>query len=251
VGIRIRWVALLRRAALSNVPARSLDMRGKGRGEPGTSWMIGYARDVVGSVLAVLPKMKSTVDASGTLLLAVSVLMLALQPVGCGGSGSEGKGSGGAAGTGGSDTGNPVGCPSRAPLGFPTCSLASGVKCAYVHGCNSGEVRLDYACEAGRFRIVPQPCALPYDSCAGTALHCDDGQWVSPPFGPPDNPGQCPSARPVDGDVCTTSSLWSRTWSQCGYACDPGAGVGKGWTVVECVAGDGGLQHWQSDGACL
>ena len=153
-------------------------------------------------------------------------------------------------GDGGTDTdsGNPVGCPPEAPTGFQTCSLVSDARCAYVRQCNSGDVRLQYLCRVGRFEVVPEPCAMPYDSCAGTGLHCD-GQWFLALFGPPDSPGRCPSDRPVDGAACSSFGSGS-TWTRCGYTCDPGTAAGGGWTVVECVAGDGGSEHWQSDGAC-
>jgi hypothetical protein len=170
-------------------------------------------------------------------------------PTGGGGDAGSGgtPGNAGTAGTGGvaTDGGNPVGCPPQAPDGIQACSLEPNVKCAYVHQCNSGDVRLQNVCRSGRFELVPEPCAMPYDSCPGTGLHCDE-QWLLTLLPPPDSPGPCPSDRPVDGSACSTFGA-SSTWKRCGYACDRGTG---GWTVVECVRNDGGSEQWQSDGAC-
>ena len=165
--------------------------------------------------------------------------------------GSAGTGGrAGTAGTGGTgpDPRNPAGCPPEAPAatGLTTCSLASNVRCAYVHQCNSGGVRFQYLCRSGRFDLVPEACARPYDSCAGTALHCDQ-QWVLNLLGPPDSSGPCPTDRPVDGAECALGGP-DKTWPQCGYACDPNTAAG-GWTVVECMTADRGWR-WQSDGAC-
>jgi hypothetical protein len=146
------------------------------------------------------------------------------------------------------DGGNPVGCPPEAPVGVQTCSLASDVRCTYEHQCNSGDVRIQYLCWIGRFDVAPMPCAMPYDSCAGTMLHCDE-QWGVTLLPPPDSPGPCPSERPMDGSACMSIGS-SSTWRRCGYACDPATGAAGGWTVVECVRGDGNSEHWQSDGAC-
>jgi len=186
-------------------------------------------------------------DGLGTPRLIISTTLATSLLVACAGvdstasAASPASADGSSTGTDGSSTGpdgDADGCPAEAPvLGYVTCTLPANRQCHYVQACNSGEVGFDFTCSRGYFEVVPERCAMPYDSCVGTQLNCSD-VWQLLLFPAPDGPAQCPSERPVDGSPCTFYS--SRF---CGYTCNPEAATG--WTVVECSG-----ESWQSDGAC-
>jgi len=166
----------------------------------------------------------------GTLWLTTSATIATALLIGCD------------TGASGTDGGNPPGCPAEAPVrSLVTCNLPADQKCQYVQACNSGEVGFEFICRLGRFEAVMVPCAMPYDSCAGTSLQCDE-VWFLVDLPPPDGRSPCPTERPVDGSPCDLYSM-----PKCGYACNPDAATG--WTIVECSGGDTGYT-WQSDGAC-
>lgn len=168
------------------------------------------------------------------------------------GGASNGAGGGGATSQGGVGGSGP-GCPSTPPLGLlDNCNLAPGVKCQYSIQCQSGVQSFTYSCRgtdpALGWQLAAKACdpARPGDSCFGTDLYCDNGNWggecagCDPPY------QSCPSAAPAPGSSC---SLVSGDHARCGYPCNPEAGTG--WHVATCAAPDGGgPETWQYDTSC-
>ncbi len=143
--------------------------------------------------------------------------------------------------------GNPATCPSAIPgsYGAAPCE-AKGVSCNYPLDCQGGPIIANIFCTgAGPWRLTPQPCTQPYDSCPGTDLYCSGNTWSTPIGGNPPSP--CPGTLPEEGSSCYPVGFGG-VREYCGYPC---ASTGN-WVVARCPHPSIGeySSTWSHDQAC-